>query len=275
MDRRLHKLFDLTGKRALVTGGGSGMGKEFTRILSEAGATVMIAARDGARLKTVAEEIADATGRAVHHISVDLSSEAGADMLADAVHQRLGEADIFVGNAGMDMHSTVEDFDWDVFQRCITTNFYSNVWLTRALTPAMRKKGWGRIIYTSSLAARSGFNNLKLGLYGASKAALESYARYAAAELGGAGITVNIIAPGAIATPLSEASPAYADQSDEDVRAEMRDYLASLNPMNRWGQPHELAGTLLLLASDAGSYLNGTWHPIDGGWTAMGDSIRT
>tara|TARA_B110000211_G_scaffold139020_1_gene158926 strand:+ start:2887 stop:3723 length:837 start_codon:yes stop_codon:yes gene_type:complete len=274
MKTKLMDQFKLEGKKALVTGGGSGMGLEFTRILAEAGATVMIAARNEKRLKAAADEITSETGSKVHYRKVDLSDRREAETLILDAQKIMGGLDIFVGNAAMDMFSTVETFDEATYEKMMSVNFDSNMWMTRAAVPAMKKNRWGRIIYISSLASSMGHRHFNLGLYSSSKAALEGYARYAAVELGAEGITVNVIAPGSVKTPMMEASVAagFADASKEE-RDAVSSYITSLIPLNRLAQPHELAGMVLLLASDAGSYITGVRYVIDGGWTIMGDTM--
>lgn len=265
-------LFNLSGKTALVTGGGSGMGKDFARILAEAGATVMIASRNEARLKEAAGEINTETGAKVSCHAVDLSDMGEAENLIFHAQKVMGGLDILIGNAAMDMYSTADNFDDKEYEKMLSVNLNSNVWMTRAAVPEMKKNKWGRIIFITSIASEMGQKNLNIGLYGASKAALEAYSRYVAAELGTEGITVNCLAPGGVKTPMRDASSGF-----RDVPAGERDaaynYISTLIPLNRFAEPSELAGTLLLLASNAGSYITGARYVVDGGWTSLGDTI--
>jgi gluconate 5-dehydrogenase len=258
--------FDLNGKTALITGAGTGMGRYFAQILSEAGATVMIAARNEERLQRVAGEITAITGRVVHPRAIDLADrEASADLVRDA-QRTMGGLDILICNAAADMYGTTEQFDDAEYDHLYAVNLTSNVWMTRAAVPAMKQKGWGRIIYVTSVVSEISLKNISIGLYAGSKAALEAYGRFAAAELGVHGITVNILAPGAVKSELSDV--VFANAPD------LVKYQGSLNALNRFAQPHELAGTVLLLASDAGSFINGARFLVDGGWTMLGDTVK-
>lgn len=273
MSKKLMDQFNLSGRTALVTGGGSGMGKEFARILAEAGATVMIAARNEERLKSVAAEIAMDTGAKVYYRYVNLEQRDEADALIQHAQKVMGGLDILVGNAAIDLIATAEHFNAEDYDRVFAVNLTSNIWMTRAAVPAMKKNKWGRIIFISSISSGMGLRNLPIGIYASSKAALESYARYLAAELGTEGITANCIVPGGVKSEMQAASTA-ASVADHEQVDEKVNYLSSLIPTNRFAMPAELAGTLLLLASNAGSYINGARYVVDGGWTSFGDNVR-
>jgi NAD(P)-dependent dehydrogenase (short-subunit alcohol dehydrogenase family) len=266
MNSKLLDQFKLSGRTALVTGAGTGMGRYFAQILSEAGATVMISARNEERLRGVASGITAVTGGAVHVRTVDLEDREAAAELVRHAQRVMGGLDILVCNAATDLYGTTEQFDDTGYDRLITVNLSSNVWMTRAAVPAMKQKAWGRIIYVTSVVSEIALKNVNIGLYASTKAALDCYARFAAAELGGHGITVNSLAPGAVKSDLSDTVFANAP--------EFAAYQASLNTLNRFSQPQEMAGTLLLLASDAGRYINGARYLVDAGWSMLGDTLQ-
>lgn len=248
--------FDLTGKKALVTGGSRGLGKEMARIFAQAGAEVMICSRTEGPLRETAQTLSAETGARIEWTAADMAVRAESDRLAARATERLGRVDILVVNAGHNIPQTIDrvrDEDWD---QLFELNTHSAMALTRALVPGMMERRWGRVIYISSIMAFA--STRERAAYSASKAALLAMAKANALHLGPGGITVNCIAPGPFATemPMSILSP-------EQQRA-----LGSRTAMDRWGLPHELAPAALLLASDAGSYITGTVLVVDGGATA-------
>lgn len=270
MSEKLMQRFNLASRTALVTGGATGMGFEFARILAEAGARVMIASRNEERLREAADELNALTGATVLYQSVDLADREQAVQLIGSANETLGRLDILVGNAGAEAMEPVEHFSDDTYDSLMAVNLTSNVFMTRAVLPLMKKQGWGRIIYTSSISVQTAFKNLPVGVYAATKGALEAFARFAAIESAMDGITVNCIAPGGVKTKMLEDA---VKKMGPDAGQQFLDYQSMMTAMNRWGDPEELAGTLLLLASDAGSYITGCVYTVDGGYLPMGDSI--
>jgi NAD(P)-dependent dehydrogenase (short-subunit alcohol dehydrogenase family) len=246
-------LFDLSGRCALVTGGSKGLGRAMAAAFAAAGADLAIASRNEKELAAAAEAIHRQHGVRVEPIAADLYRPEEVQRLADAAVQRLGRIDILVNNAGTNIPQPIDqirDEDWD---RVLQLNLTSCMALTRALVPGMKERRWGRIIHISSimgLSSKEGRN-----VYSATKTALIGLARASALDLGAFGITVNCIAPGIFATelPMSILSP------QEQAQA------AARTALGRWGQPDELAGPALLLASDAGSYISGSVLLVDGG----------
>lgn len=247
------RLFDLDGRTALVTGGSKGIGKAIATILHQAGAQVMIASRHRDELDAAAEEIAgDAGDRVIRHVA-DMTERAQVRGLAEAALAGLGHVDILVNNAGANLPEAlheITDASWD---RIVELNLTSCALLSRALVPGMMQRRWGRIIYTASMlgligaAARS--------VYCATKGALISMAHGQAVELGGYGITVNCVSPGPIMTDLPRSM----------LSESQRDALAARTVLGRWGEAQEVAGPVLLLASDAGAYMTGANLVVDGG----------
>jgi NAD(P)-dependent dehydrogenase (short-subunit alcohol dehydrogenase family) len=230
-------VFDLSGKVALVTGGSKGLGKAMARGLAEAGADVVVSRR----------------GR---YVVADLSRREEAGRLARTALELMGRVDILVNNAGTNKPQAIDAIADDVWDQIVELNLSSVMALTRALVPQMKTRRWGRIIHISSVMAF--VSKEKRNVYSATKSALLGLARASALDLGADGITVNCIAPGPFltdlpATVLSEAEKkAFADRT----------------AVGRWGDPRELVGPVLLLASDAGSYITGTTLVVDGGYMA-------
>lgn len=247
------KLFDLTGRVALVTGGSKGLGKAMARGFAEAGADVVISSRNEAELKAALAEITAGTGTRGAYLVADMAQRSECKRLTDFATKEMGKIDILVNNAGSNSPEAIDkitDANWD---RIVELNLSSCMALTREVAPQMKERKWGRIIYISSimgLASKEGRN-----VYSATKSALLGLARANALDLGAYNITANCICPGPFLTDLpgSLLSPA-----EKKVFAER-------TALGRWGDPKELAGPALLMASDAGSYITGTHLTVDGG----------
>jgi NAD(P)-dependent dehydrogenase (short-subunit alcohol dehydrogenase family) len=248
-----NSLFDLSGRVALVTGGSKGLGKAMARGFAEAGADVIISSRHENELRAALDEIGQGTNGRREFIVADMTDRNDVKRLADESLKRLGRVDIVVNNAGGNTPQPIDkitDTDWD---RVIELNLTSCMALTRALAPQMKERRWGRIIHISSimaLASKEGRN-----AYSATKAALIGMARASALDLGRDNITVNCIAPG----------PFLTDLPGNLLSAEEKKVFADRTALGRWGDPRELAGPALLLASEAGSYITGAVLVVDGG----------
>lgn len=246
-------LFDLTGRVALVTGGSKGLGLAMARGFAEAGADVIISSRHEDELKAAVAQIQDGTGvRAEYHVA-DMTERKDVARLAKESLARMGRVDILVNNAGSNTPQAIDkirDEDWD---RIVELNLSSCMALTRELVPQMKERRWGRVIFISSimgLASKECRN-----VYSATKSAVIGLARASSLDLGEFGITVNCIAPGPFLTDLPGTI-----LTEEEKRG-----FAKRTALGRWGQPRELAGPALLLASEAGSYITGTVITVDGG----------
>jgi NAD(P)-dependent dehydrogenase (short-subunit alcohol dehydrogenase family) len=257
----MRNIFSLEGRTALVTGGGRGLGWFMARALAGAGAKVLICGRDTKMLATAAAAISTETGGSVSHLGIDLSNRRAIGPFMEEVGRAFGAVDIFVGNAGGERQTFVDSATGEDLDAIFETNVVANILLSTMLSAGMKSRGWGRIVYLSSIAASRGSTDGH-GIYSASKGALEAYMRAAAVELGARGVTVNCIAPGTFLTDLAQSRlndyGPVAGQAAYDAFVQMA-------ALNRWGHPEELEGPILLLASDAGSYITGQVLHVDGG----------
>lgn len=248
--------FRLDGRVALVTGGSRGLGQAMARGLAEAGADVAICSRSRTAAEGALASILaglDVKGLAVE---ADMVSRDSVRRLAETVLETFGRVDILINNAGTNIHGAIDelaDRDWDTV---LATNLTGPMALARALVPAMKKQRWGRIINIASTFGVVGMP--RRNAYGASKAGLLQLTRTMALELAEYGITTNAICPGPFRTELTERL----------VTGAAREFFLSRIPLGRWGEPGELVGPVLLLASDAGSFITGAVLMVDGGWTA-------
>ncbi|MBI4908545.1 MAG: SDR family oxidoreductase, partial [Acidobacteria bacterium] len=242
----MNNRFDLTGKVALVTGGGRGLGKAMARGLAEAGASIMLASRTNEELEAASAEVSRALPVRVEWLATDMTDREQLDRLASEAMARFGRVDILINNAGGNVPQPVDAVTDEAWDRIVELNLTSCMRLTRALTPQMKTRGWGRIIHISSVLGLGG----KAGrsAYSSTKSALIGFARASAMDLGPHGITVNCIAPG----------PFLTDLPAKILTEEQKKEFTNRTALGRWGNPEEMIGPALLLASDAGSYITGT-----------------
>jgi NAD(P)-dependent dehydrogenase (short-subunit alcohol dehydrogenase family) len=252
-------LFDLTGKVALLTGASRGIGRAVAEEFGRSGATVVLSSDDANEGETAAAEMRR-QGLAASSIACDVTSRREITDLVGAtldVHERI---DVLVCNAGVAPHSgpiaSATDADWD---RTMTVNLRSVLWLIELVMPGMAERRDGSVIIVSSIAGLRG--NKSIGLYGISKAGNAQLARNLAVEWGPSNVRVNAISPGVIETRF--AGPMLDD-------AAIRARRIALTPLRRVGQPREIAGVALLLASSAGAFITGQNLVVDGG-TTIGD----
>jgi len=247
-------LFDLSGQTALITGAAGGLGQAIALAFARQGADLVLADRDGAASEAVAARCR-ALGVQATALSADLADARQAQALADQALAVSGRIDTLVCNAGMQGPAgpllAVQPQDW---QQVFQVNLASAHALCAGLVPAMAARGGGSVILMASIAALRG--NRAIGLYGMSKAALAQMARNLAVEWGPQGVRANAIAPGLIRTPL--AAGLLQDQAFMARRLAM-------TPLRRVGEPHEVAGVAVLLASAAGGFISGQNLVVDGG----------
>jgi NAD(P)-dependent dehydrogenase (short-subunit alcohol dehydrogenase family) len=249
------ELFDLTGKVAVITGGAGSIGMAYGRALGDAGASVVLADVDEGAATNAADAL-NVDGPGVVGVAVDVRDLASAQAMARAAVDSFGGIDILVNNAAImrDLPqyglSNIPVDEWD---RVIDVNLRGPLLCTQAVLPSMLERGGGRIINGLSAGAFS-----PGGIYGISKYALHSLTANLASELGPQGINVNAIAPGLVAAESGYVSLA----KDSPIRSAIEAGI----PGKKSGPPEDLVGTLLLLCSSAGDWINGQTISVDGGW---------
>ncbi|MDC5697544.1 SDR family oxidoreductase [Intrasporangium calvum] len=243
------RLFRLDGRRAVVVGAGSGIGRESALALAAHGAEVVCADRDLAA--------AEATTRLAPGLTsyrLDVLDAEAIRLAAD----ELGDVDVLVDSAATNVRKRLADYSDDEFDRVVDLNLRAAFRLVRAFGPGMALRGRGSIIAFTSI--RSVTVEEGQGVYAATKAGLVQLLRAAAAELGPSGVRVNAIAPGVVETPLTAPIRAVPEWAAA---------YATKSALGRWSRPDELAGAVVYLASDASSFVTGTQLFVDGGWTAV------
>ncbi|KQV12201.1 gluconate 5-dehydrogenase [Rhizobium sp. Root1203] len=246
-------LFDLTGRRALVTGSGQGIGLGLAQGLADAGAEVVLNGRDAGKLK----EAARLLGGGVRTLAFDVTDHAGVRKAVDDFEMEIGAFDILVNNAGIQHRSPLEDFPAEAFEQLLRTNVSSVFNVGQAVARHMIKRGSGKIINIASVQtalARPG-----IAPYTATKGAVGNLTKGMATDWARYGLQCNAIAPGYFDTPLNAALVADTAFSD---------WLEKRTPAGRWGKLEELVGACVFLASDASSFVNGHVLYVDGGITA-------
>jgi gluconate 5-dehydrogenase len=249
-------LFDLTGKRALITGSSRGIGLALARGLAGAGAEVILNGRGEARL-TAAAETLKAEGATVHLLGFDATDHAAVKAAVDRFEAEVGAIDILINNAGMQHRTPLEDFAPEDFERLMKTNVTSVFNVGQAVARHMIARGRGRIVNICSVQtalARPG-----IAPYTASKGAVANLTKGMATDWARHGLQVNGLAPGYFETELNAALVA-----DPEFTA----WLSKRTPAGRWGKVEELVGAAIFLCGDSASFVNGHILYVDGGITA-------
>lgn len=246
-------LFSLAGKVALVTGASRGLGFEIAVAFACAGAHVLVNGRNAERCAAAAKELVR-QGWTAEPLPFDIAEETAARNAVTEVEARLGRLDILVQNVGARLRAPLDDISTQAFQEMLAENVAASFMLTKLAARPMVARGWGRIIMLTSLGgtlARAGD-----AAYISAKAGLTGLMRAFACEYGPNGVTCNAIAPGPFATESNTPMPQiFTDRINARV------------PLGRIGQPHEIAGPALFLASEASSYVNGHVLTVDGGYS--------
>lgn len=241
-------MFDLTGRRALITGASGGIGGAVARALHGAGAVVALSGTREAPLRELAGEL----GARAHVVPANLSDAASVEALPKAAAEAMGGVDILINNAGItrdNLFMRMSDEEWS---QVIAVNLTSAFRLSRAVLRAMMKARWGRIVQITSVVGTTG--NPGQGNYAAAKAGLVGMSKSLAAEVASRGVTVNCIAPGFIATAMTEALT-----DDQKAR------ILGAIPAGRMGSPDDIAAACRYLASDEAGYVTGATLHVNGG----------
>ncbi|HYB75296.1 MAG TPA: glucose 1-dehydrogenase [Candidatus Sulfotelmatobacter sp.] len=249
--------FDLSGRVALVTGGGTGLGKGIALGLAGAGAFTVVAGRRKAPLGATVAEMARAGGKGAW-LAGDVSSADEARRLVDAVRSRHGRLDVLVNGAGINRRGPMLEFserDWD---EVMATNLKGLFFCSQAAARVMKDQGGGKIIHIVSLTSERGLPNV--APYGASKAAVAQLTKSMAVEWAPHKITVNAIGPGWFRTEMTDAL--FQNQ-------EWHDRILARHPLGRFGVPEDLAGAAVFLASPAADYVTGQAIYVDGGYLTL------
>ena len=249
-------MFNLAGKRALITGSSRGIGFAIAGALAGAGADVILNSRDPAALGKATADLADSGARA-RAVAFDVTNAESVGEAIDHIEREIGAIDILVNNAGMQHRSPLEDFPEDKFEQVMRTNVTSVFLVGQAVAKRMIPRASGKIINICSLMVNVA--RPSIAPYGASKAAVANLTRGMATEWARHGINVNGIAPGYFKTELNEALV-----RDPDFTA----WVQKRTPMGRWGEVAELGGAAIFLASDAASFVNGHILYVDGAFMA-------
>lgn len=241
-------MFDLTGKAALVTGATGGIGGEIAKALHAQGAVVAISGRNKEKLDALAAEL----GSNVHAIFADLSNSDGIAALVKDADEAMGQVDVLVNNAGLTRDNLSMRMKEEEWQEVLNVNLTAPFMLAKACQRGMMKRRFGRIINISSVVGTTG--NPGQCNYVASKAGLMGWTKSMGMEIASRGITVNCVAPGFIATAMTEA---LDDNQKEKINGTI--------PMGRMGSPDEIASAVAYLASDEAAYVTGATIHVNGG----------
>jgi NAD(P)-dependent dehydrogenase (short-subunit alcohol dehydrogenase family) len=254
---QMGELFDLTDKVAIITGSSRGIGRAIAERMAEHGAKVVISSRKAGPCEEVAEAInAKSPGHAIA-VPANISSKEDLQRLVDETRKAFGKVDILVCNAASNpYYGSQLDITDDAFSKILSNNIVANNWLISMVAPEMKERHDGAVVVISSIGGLRG--SQVIGAYCISKAADMQLARNLAQELGPSGIRVNCIAPGLVKTDFARA---LWDTPEGEKRA------SSGTPLRRLGEPDDIAGAAVFLASKAGSWMTGQTIVIDGGST--------
>jgi gluconate 5-dehydrogenase len=246
-------LFDLTGKVALVTGTSRGLGQTFARALAQAGADLVLTSREAASLKPFASEL-QALGQQTLELALDVRNHESIQKCVEAALRRFGKIDILVNNAGCNIRKPALEVTWEDWNTILDTNLRGTFFVSQAVARGMIGRKYGRIINVGSVTCVAGYAGL--GPYGASRGGVKQLTMSLADDWGIHGITVNCLAPGWFKT--AQNAVMYEDR-------EWVEYLCDRIPLKRPGQPQDLEGAIVFLASDASAYVTGQTLLVDGG----------
>ncbi|USX54012.1 SDR family NAD(P)-dependent oxidoreductase [Lentzea sp. HUAS12] len=251
-------LFDLTGRRALVTGSSRGIGAALAAGLAESGAEVVLNGRDPGALRVAAADLAERSGGTVHTASFDVTDAAAVEAAVEEVERDVGPIDVLVNNTGVQHREPLLQVSTENWRRVVDTNLTSAFIVGRTVAARMVERGHGKIVNVCSVQSR--LARPGIAAYAASKGGLAMLTQAMCAEWASAGVTANGLAPGYVITELTRALV-------EDPRFDA--WITGRTPAGRWGRVEDLVGTLVWLAAPASDFVNGQVIAVDGGLTAV------
>ncbi|MEQ8853344.1 MULTISPECIES: SDR family NAD(P)-dependent oxidoreductase [Gimesia] len=251
------KLFDLTGRAAIITGGSKGLGSAMAEGLASAGANVLLTSRHAEEAAETAAQIEADYGTRAIGIAADVTDPEQVAAMTERAISEFGRIDILINNAGINIRGPIDELTLEEFEEVQKVNV-TGPWLcVRSVVPHMKKAGYGRIINMASTLGLVGLSNRTP--YTASKGAMVQMTRAMGLEFCEYGITCNAICPGPFLTPMNQP---FAETE------EIKKFIVGAVAMNRWAQMEEIQGAAIFLASNASSYMTGSMVTVDGGWTA-------
>lgn len=251
------KLFDLTGRAAIITGGSKGLGSAMAEGLASAGANVLLTSRHAEEAAATAAQIEADYGTKAVGMAADVTDPEQVAAMTERAMTEFGKIDILINNAGINIRGPIDEVTLEEFEEVQKVNV-TGPWLcVRSVVPHMKQAGYGRIINLASTLGLVGLSNRTP--YTASKGAMVQMTRAMGLEFCEYGITCNAICPGPFLTPMNQP---FAETE------EIKKFIVGAVAMNRWAQMEEIQGAAIFLASDASSYMTGSMVTVDGGWTA-------
>jgi len=253
------RLFDLNGKVAIVTGGNGGIGLGMARGLADNGAAIAIVGRNETKSAEAVAELSKAGHKAIA-VTADVTDETAVTAMVERIRREFGRIDILVNNAGINIRKPPDQLDIAEWNSVISTNLTSAFLCSRAVHPAMKEAGSGKIINIGSMMSIFGASFAPA--YAASKGGIVQFTRSCAVAWAADNIQVNAVLPGWIDTDLTRRAREQVDGLHDKVLAR--------TPAARWGEPADFAGIAAFLASHASDFVTGTAIPVDGGFSVMG-----
>ena len=251
----------LANKTAIITGGGTGIGKATASLFAEQGANVVITGRRANKLEEVARD-AKGNGYNIDHFVCDVSQEKDCKSTVDYTIEKYGQIDILFNNAGVLYPGTTHETDTEIWDKVFKTNVNGTYFMSKYTIPHMLERGYGVIVNNSSVGGLKALPGY--AAYIASKGAITQLTRSMALEYADKGIRVNAVCPGVIETPM--VTEGIFERLEDRAQAEQ--FMVSLHPIGRLGTPEEIAHSVLFLVDDKIGFMTGNMLSVDGGWIA-------